>query len=159
MPFAKEFQRVMNLPGVGDEVGGFKIERFEIRHRPIGSSRYEYPVEYELHGIGGVQGVKKALKPITSQKLSTFSGFGTPYQLKFGRVEVEALGDRRYAAHLVGMGVGFDLKRELMQFAAFVRKEKLPIASEEIEGTIVEYIAEYKLDVRRKHRRLTPDEV
>ena len=145
----------MELPGVGVKLDRFTIERFEIGHRPIGSSRYEYPVEYELRGQGGVQGVKKALRPFTRRRRSTFSGFGTPYQLKFGGIVVVALGDKRYAAYFTGIGVGFDLVGELRTFSKFIAANHLSIdTDDERERSIDEYIAEYKLDVKRKIRRI-----
>ena len=155
MPFAKEFRRLMQLPDVGEVMDDFKVERSDVTHHPIGASRYEYPVELVLSGKGGVHGAKRAVRSLAQRKRTTFSGYGNAYQCRIGRIEVESLGDRRYAVHAQGIGVGFDLERELAQVLAFVTERRLPTKTEaERRATLDAYIREYKLDVKRKTSRL-----
>ena len=56
-----------------------------------------YPVRLLLRGPGGRQAVLRVFKALLSSHPMTFSGYGNPYQLSFGKAEVESLGEQRYA--------------------------------------------------------------
>ena len=83
MPFAKKFRAMMDFPVVGDKLDDFIVEEVNVwdawdEHDE--SKQYVYGVKMVLHGKGGKQGVAKALKPLFTKHILTFSGYGNPYQ-------------------------------------------------------------------------------
>ena len=95
MPFANKFRFTMRLPEPGEQIGDFTVESCSVEHAPSGYGRYEYPVEIVLRGKGGQQGVRSAIKSLLVPVKTTFSAYGNAYQLRFGKMEVDSLGDRR----------------------------------------------------------------
>ena len=152
MPFAKKFRFTMRLPDAGDDIDGFTVESCTVEHAPSGYGRYEYPVEIVLKGKGGRQAVRNALKHLLTPVKSTFSGYGNAYQLRFGKMEVESLGDRRYRVHGVGLGARVFLKKELLRFCEFLTDNAYlsPPASNTKQNIIDKYLEEYQVDARRK---------
>jgi len=104
MPFANKFRAMMHFPFAGDRVGPFTVEAVDVGHKGIGSGQYSYPVQITLRGPGGQQGVRRALRALFATHPTTFSGYGNPYQLWFGRPEIERLGDQRYKVRIEGAG-------------------------------------------------------
>jgi len=97
MPFANKFRAMMDLPFAGDTVGGYVVETVEVGHERAGPGLYSYAVRIVLRGAGGQQGVRRALEALLLSHRMTFSGYGNPYQLWFGRPKIESLGEQRYA--------------------------------------------------------------
>lgn len=153
MPFAKKFRAMMDFPFAGDTLGSFVVESVDVRDTPSGSGRYTYAVRMTLCGPGGQQGVRRALKPLFSQHPMTFSGYGNPYQLWFGKPEIESLGDRRYAVRIAGAGARVFLADELRRFLAYLDEEGQigalsdPAAGEALVET---YLQGYQAEVKRK---------
>lgn len=116
MPFAGEYREAMGFPVAGDTVGGFLIEEFRVSHEGAGPGRYEYPIEVVVSGKGGKEGVRQALKPVFSRRMTIFTEFGNPYQCTGGRMDVESLGEGRYRVKARGIGTRVHLKEELMRF-------------------------------------------
>jgi hypothetical protein len=123
MPFAKKFRAMMDFPFAGDVVGDFVVERVDVRDEPHGSGQYGYAVRMTLCGPGGQQGVRRALKALFSSHPMTFSGYGNPYQLWFGKPEIESLGDKRYAVQVKGAGARVFLEDELRRFLEYLDEE------------------------------------
>jgi hypothetical protein len=159
MPFAGAFRKAMGFPVVGDVIGGFTVLRVEVGHEGIGSGRYEYPVEMVLQGKGGQQGVKRALKGFLDTRRTLFSGYGNPYQCRFGRMEVESQGQGRYRLTGKGIGVRIYLRSELMRFLSYLagsgrmRDGSLDSSADQL---VTDYMAEYQVQARRKPRRPVP---
>ena len=120
MPFAKKFRAMMDFPFPGDTVGDFAVENVEVWDERGGSEGYVYGVEMVLCGLGGQQGVRRALKSLFSQHPTTFSGYGNPYQLWFRKPEVESLGDKRYTVRVKGSGARIYLAPELERFLSYL---------------------------------------
>ena len=150
MPFAEKFRFTMRIPQAGDRFGPFEVESSEVAHHPLGEGRYEYPVTLVLIGPGGKQGVKNALRPILTSKHTTFSGYGNPYQMSFGKSDVVGLGNRRYKVVAQGIGVRIYLERELRRFLNYAGKRNMPMDESAIAG----YLEDYQKDARKKRPEL-----
>ena len=153
MPFANKFRAMMDLPFAGDTIGDLTVERIEVRHESVGPGQYAYSVRMVLRGPGGQQGVRRALKALFVSHPMTFSGYGNPYQLWFGKPEIERLGDRRYAVRVDGAGARVFLKEELDRFLRYLGENGQLVAQpDQAAGeTLVEaYLERYRAQIRRK---------
>lgn len=146
MPFARKYQFTMRIPGASGRVGAFSVESCEVGHDERGDGTIDYPVSMVLSGKGGAQGVRKAVREHLDRGRTTFSGFGNPYQLRFGRFEVESLGGSRYRVTSRGIGVRIDLERELRRFVAYARLRRKPATG----ALVAAYLEDYRRDVTRK---------
>jgi hypothetical protein len=153
MPFADKFRAMMDLPFAGDTVGGFVVERVDVRHQSGGPGQYLYSVQMTLAGPGGQQGLRRALKALFSSHPMTFSGYGNPYQLWFGKPEIESLGARRYAVRIDGAGARVFLGDELLHFLAYLegKGQLVTHLDSGAQETLVEtYLEQYRAEIRRK---------
>lgn len=149
MPFADKFRAMMGLPLAGDELGSFDVERIAVSDEGSDWRGYRYRVEMVLHGPGGKDGVRGALAHMLSQRVMTFSSYGNPYELWFGRPAIESLGDKRYTIHVDGAGARFDLAHELARFAEHLDVEGF-LADPLPEPWIESYLDQYRVDVKRR---------
>jgi hypothetical protein len=161
MPFAKKFRAMMDMPFAGDRIGEFDVESIDVRDEWGAPEGYAYSIHMVLRGLGGEQGVRRALKPMFSQHPTTFSGYGNPYQLWFHKPEIEGLGDRRYAVIARGAGARIFLEQDLDRFLDYLGEKGLladrpdPAAREAlIEAYLEQYRAEIKRLVDRYKRKL-----
>jgi hypothetical protein len=153
MPFANKFRAMMDLPFPGDTVGGFAVEQVDVRDEPGGPGRYAYSARIVLRGPGGQQGVRRALKALFSAHPTTFSGYGNPYQLWFGKPEIESLGDRRYAVRVEGAGARVFLEQELQRFLGYLDAEgQLAARVDQAarERLVEAYLEGYRAEIKRK---------
>ena len=150
MPFANKYRFAMQIPEAGRSLGGFLVESSEVAHHERGDGTIEYPVTLVLVGPGGKPAVRKAIIERFGRGRTTFSGFGNPYQLHFGRFEVESLGARRYQVTALGTGARIDLERELRRFVAYARARR-KVANESL---LTAYLADYRRDVTRRNPEL-----
>jgi hypothetical protein len=153
MPFAKKFRAMMDFPFAGDALDGFVIESVDVRDEHGGAEGYVYGVRIVLRGLGGKQGVKHALRSLFSSHVTTFSGYGNPYQLWFRKPEIESLGDKRYAVTVKGSGMRIHLEPELERFLAYLAGEGCLAADLDpaIRERLVEsYLDGYRAEIRRK---------
>ncbi|UCC99408.1 MAG: hypothetical protein JSW66_05895 [Phycisphaerales bacterium] len=153
MPFAAKFRAMMDLPLAGSTVGGFAVESVDVLDDPGGLGLYKYSVRMILHGPGGKQGVRRALKPLLSSPQTTFSAYGNPYQLWFGKAEIESLGDKRYAVSVEGAGARVFLEDELHRFLDHLAEEDQLSArpDQAVQEALVEaYLERYQAEIRRK---------
>ena len=156
MPFASKFRAMMDFPFAGDTVCGLVVESVDVRHETSASGQYRYPVRIVLRGPGGQQGVRRALKDLLSSHPATFSGYGHPYQLWFGRPEIESLGDKRYAVSVQGGGARVYLEDELARFLEHLDAEGQLVTQPDDLGrdTLIEaYLTQYTAEIRRKVSR------
>jgi len=152
MPFADKFRAMMRFPFAGESVGGFVVESVDVHHESGGAGRYAYPVQMVLRGPGGQRGVLRALKALFASHPMTFSGYGNPYQLWFGKPEIESLGDQRYAVKAEGAGARVFLAEELERFLAYLGAQgQLAMQAEPAaQETLVEaYLEGYKAEIQR----------
>jgi hypothetical protein len=161
MPFADKFRAMMEFPFPGDALGDFIVKEVDVRHHGGTAGVYAYDVRLVLRGPGGQQGVRRALKPLLAQHPTTFSGYGTPYQLWFGKPEIASLGDRRYEVRVEGGGartyLGDDLARFLDHLVAqgLAAVDPEPAAqTEQVEAYLEGYRAEVQRLVGRYRYRL-----
>lgn len=153
MPFAGKFRAMMDFPLAGDTVGGFAVESVDVRDEPSGPGLYAYSVRITVHGPGGKQGVRRALETLFSSHPTTFSGYGNPYQLWFGKPEIESLGDKRYAVRVEGAGARVFLEDELHRFLGYLDETDQLAArpDQAVRETLVEtYLERYRAEIRRK---------
>jgi hypothetical protein len=150
MPFANKFRAMMDFPFVGDTIGAFVVEAVEVGHEGQGSGSYVYPVRMTLRGPGGQQGVRRALKALFASHPTTFSGYGNPYQLWFGRPEVESLGDKRYAVWVEGAGSRIFLEQDLYRFLDYLEAEGLLGDGVARERVVEAYLERYRAEIKRK---------
>jgi CubicO group peptidase (beta-lactamase class C family) len=153
MPFANKFRAMMDFPFAGDTVGDLAVESVDVRDERGGPEGYAYAVRIVLRGPGGKQGVQRALAPLFSSHPTTFSGYGNPYQLWFGKPEIESLGDKRYAVSVKGAGVRVYIEPELARFLQYLDEQGhlLPQHDPATQETLVEtYLEQYRAEI--KHR-------
>lgn len=150
MPFARKYQFTMRIPEAGGRVGGFAVRSCLVRHRERGDGTIDYPVSMVLEGPGGRQALQKAIRAELDRGRTTFSGFGNPYQLRFGRFEVRSLGRNRYRVAARGIGVRIDLERELRRFVAYARLRRKAAGG----ALIPAYLQDYRRDIARKSPEL-----
>ena len=153
MPFANKFRAMMDFPFPGDTIGGFAVEQVEVRDEPGSSGRYAYSARIVLRGPGGQQGVRRALKALLSAHPTTFSGYGNPYQLWFGKPEIESLGNKRYAVRAEGSGARVFLEQELQRFLAYLDGEgQLSSRADQTdrEMLVEAYLEGYRARIKRK---------
>ena len=152
MPFASKFRAMMDLPFAGESLGGFTVESIDVSHRS-GGLGYAYSVHMVLSGLGGQQGVRRALKPLLSAHPTTFSGYGNPYQLWFGTPQIESLGDKRYAVSVEGAGARISLAQELDRFLKALN-EGGQLADQgnrtDRDALVEEYLDRYRAEIKRK---------
>ncbi|MBN2393272.1 MAG: hypothetical protein JXR84_21255 [Anaerolineae bacterium] len=161
MPFAKKFRAMMDFPFPGDTVEDFTIESVDLWDEQSSSEGHIYGVRMVLHGVGGKQGIKRALNALFSQHPVTFSGYGNPYQLWFRKSEIESLGDKRYAVSVKGAGERIYLEPELVRFLQYLNKNDhlttppdSAIQETLVEDYLEQYRAEIGLQVGRYRRKL-----
>jgi len=156
MPFANKFRAMMDLPFAGDTVGGYVVETVEVGHEPAGPGLYSYAVRIVLRGAGGQQGVRRALEALFSSHRMTFSGYGNPYQLWFGRPKIESLGEQRYAVSVEGAGARVFLEQELDRFLDYLAENNQLVAGcdHAVGETLVQgYLERYRAEIGRKVAR------
>jgi hypothetical protein len=150
MPFADKFRAMMDMPLPGDKLGEMTVESITVGHEGRADGHYAYPVRVVLHGPGGQAAVRRAIKPLLARRCTTFSGFGTPYQLWFGRPAIESLGDARYSVSVEGAGMRAHLGSDLARFCEHLAsKGLLDVAPAQHEALVAGYIDGYQGDVRR----------
>lgn len=151
MPFANKFRAMMDLPLPGDTVAGFLIEHVDVSHEPAGWWGYSYDVRVVLRGPGGKSGVRRAFAPLLSKRVMTFSSYGNPYQLWFGKPEVASLGDRQYVFRVEGIGVRVELGGELERFLDYVAGQGDATGELVPPFRLVEsYLEQYRIEVDRR---------
>jgi hypothetical protein len=147
---------MIELPFAGDTLGSFTVESIDASHRSGGPGLYLYSVHMVLRGMGGQQGVRRALKPFLAGRRTTFSGYGNPYQLWCGKPEIQSLGDRRYAVRIEGAGARISLAQELERFLEALQ-EDMGLAAQVDRGeraaAIEAYLEQYRLEIKRKTDR------
>jgi hypothetical protein len=156
MPFANKFRAMLDMPLVGDTVEGYLVESVAVGHEGKGPGLYGYAVRIVLQGPGGQEGVRRALKVLFAAHPLTFSGYGNPYQLWFGKPELESLGEQRYAVTAEGAGARVFLEPELERFLAYLAAHGQLAAGGASVGkeTLVQaYLAEYQAEIARKVAR------
>jgi hypothetical protein len=165
MPFADKFRAMVDFPFPGDTIGEFVVEDVEVSHHGGTAGVYGYDVRLVLRGPGGQQGVRRALKPLLSRHPTTFSGYGNPYQLWFGRPQLESLGDKRYEVRIEGGGARTYLQDDLERFLEHLVSEGIaavdpePAAlAEQVEAYLEQYRAEIARHVSRYRYRLRKSE-
>jgi hypothetical protein len=152
MPFADKFRAMMDFPFPGDRLGAYLVESVDVGHESGGPGIYKYAVRLVLCGPGGQAGVRQALKPLFSTHCTTFSGYGNPYQLWFGRPEIENLGDGRYAVTVEGAGARTYLEDDLERFLTYLIDERglqPPPNPAETKVLVDEYLDQYRAEVKR----------
>jgi hypothetical protein len=161
MPFADKFRAMMDFPFPGDILGDFVVESVDVSHHGGTAGMYCYDVRLVLNGPGGQQGVRRALKALLSSHPTTFSGYGNPYQLWFGKPQIESLGDSRYEVQVEGGGARTYLQDDLARFLDYLVAEKIAtvdpepaVQAEQVETYLEQYRAEIKRDVNRYRYRL-----
>lgn len=151
MPFADKFRAMMEMPLPGDTVGDFTIEECDVTHEADGWRGYVYNVRIVMRGPGGIAGVRRTVAPLFSKRALTFSSYGNPYELWFGRPEVESLGDRRYVVLTEGAGVRIELAVELQRFLHHLANQGQMSPDHDPPETMVEaYLQSYRADVKRR---------
>lgn len=156
MPFARKFRAMMDLPIIGDSVGDFVVEEIEVVDEGSDWRGYRYAVDMVLRGPGGKEGVRRTLAPLFAQRVKTFSSYGNPYELWFGRPEFESLGDRRYAVRVEGAGARIDLSEELKRFIRHLgEKGQLDEREQAAERAVAAYLEDARVDTKRTVDRYT----
>ena len=150
MPFAKTYRFTLQIPEAGRSLGGFLVESSDVSHDERGDGTIRYPVTLVLAGPGGKSAVRKEVSERFGPGRTTFSGFGNPYQLQFGRFEVQSLGARRYRVTAVGTGARIDLERELRRFVAYARAR----GEAPDDALLTAYLEDYRRDVTRRNPEL-----
>jgi hypothetical protein len=156
MPFADKFRAMVEFPFPGDMLGDFLVESVDASHHGGTAGVYCYDVRLVLRGPGGQQGVRRALKPLLSRHPTTFSGYGNPYQLWFGKPQIESLGDRRYEVQIEGGGARTYLGDDLERFLDYLVAEGIAAVGPEPAAQaerVAAYLELYRAEVHREVSR------
>jgi hypothetical protein len=154
MPFANKFRAMMGLPLPGDAVGDFIAESVEVADVRGGSDGHAYCVRIVLHGPGGIAGVRRALRTLFVQRVTTFSSYGNTCQLWFGKPETEGLGHQRYGIIVDGAGARIDLTADLERFLNHLAAEGHIEPTSDTAMRLIEISMEaYRADVERRMER------
>jgi hypothetical protein len=140
------------FPFPGDHIGAFVVESATVSHHRGSAGSYRYDVHLVLHGPGGQQGVRRALKPLLAQHPTTFSGYGNSYQLWFDKPEIESLGNGRYAVQVEGGGARTYLEDDLQRFLEYLAAQGMAIVGSEPAAQSKEvqaYLDQYRAEVKR----------
>ena len=148
MPFAKKFRAMMDLPLPGDLLGEFEVEDIQVTDEGSDWRGYQYKVVMVLHGPGGKEGARRTLAPILGRRATTFSSYGNPYELWFGRPEIRSLGDKRYSVSVAGGGARIDIAPELERFVDYLEAEG-HLTGQLANHVIEAYLEDYRVDVAR----------
>jgi len=150
MPFAPKFRAMMALPLPGDEIGNFVVESIAVGHQGRAAGQYAYPLRMVLRGVGGVAGVKRAIKPLFCQRCTTFSGYGTPYHLWFGPPTIEKLDTGRYEITAEGAGARVHLEQDLERFCQHLADQGLLAAdANERHPLVTAYLDGWRAEIAR----------
>jgi hypothetical protein len=149
MPFADKFRAMMGFPFPGETLGAFTVESVDVGHEGIAPGLYVYPVRIVVSGPGGVTAATKALRPLLSQQCTTFSGYGNPYQLWFGKMTIESLGEGRYAATVQGAGARVHLHDDLARFLEHLAAQGALAEGLDSAALVESYLAGYQGEVAR----------
>ena len=154
MPFANKFRAMMDFPFAGDKLDVFTVESVKVRDQRTGSEGYIYDVSLVLEGPGGQRKVRQALKALFTKHLTTFSAYGNAYQLWFRKqsIDIESLGDKRYAVSVKGAGERIALRPELYRFLEYLGAKEMLSPSTQVgrEKLVTEYLEHYQVEIRRK---------
>ena len=150
MPFADKFRAMMAMPFPGDMLGELTVESVTVGHEGRAAGQYAYPLRLILSGPGGLAAVKRAIKPLFATRCTTFSGYGTPYQLWFGQPTIERLGEDRYAVTAEGAGARVHLEADLLRFGEHLAAEgSLAASPAEQQALVAAYLERYRGEVQR----------
>lgn len=154
MPFARKFRAMMDFPFAGDKLDVFTVESIQVRDQRTGSEGYIYDVRIVLRGPGGQRKARQALKTLFSKHLTTFSAYGNAYQLWFRKpsINIESLGDKRYAVSVKGAGERIALRPELYRFLEYLETQEMLSRStqEGKEKLVAGYLEHYQVEIRRR---------
>lgn len=150
MPFASKFRAMMDFPFPGDIIGGLEVESVEVTDEHGDTGRYAYHARMILRGSGGESGVRQALKAMFALHPMTFSGYGNPYQLWFGKPAIEALGDKRYQVTVDGAGARVYLREELERFLTHLGERGWLPEGRDREALVRAYLDDYMAEIKRK---------
>ena len=150
MPFEQKFRAMMTMPFPGDRLGEMVVESIAVGHEGRAAGQYAYPLRLVLRGPGGIAGVKRAIKPLFCQRCTTFSGYGTPYQLWFGPTTVERLGEGRYQVTAEGAGARVHIEQDLERFCQHLADRGLLAADDgERHALVAAYLDQWRAEVGR----------
>lgn len=153
MPFATKFRAMFDWPLPGDTLGApgraLLVESVDVGHQGRAPGLYLYPISMVLRGPGGLTAVKRIVRALFDRRCTTFSGFGTPYQLWPGQPTVAALGDDRYAISGEGVGARVHLREDLLRFCEHLAAEGL-LADEQGRAAVDAYLERYRAAVARQ---------
>ena len=163
MPFEIKFRAMMDMPLAGDHLGSMTVESVTVGHEGRSSDVYAYPLRLVLRGSGGLAAVKRAIAPLFRKRCTTFSGYGTPYHLWFGKPVIEDLGGGLYAVTAEGAGAHVHLEADLTRFCEYLAaKEMLPGSPEDRTALVARYLDGFRAEVEnavgRYRRRIAKAE-
>ena len=124
MPFADQFQRCMKLPRKGDVIENFLVENSSITHRNMLDGVYFFPVELIVIGErkNGKQNIKEVFKPIFEKVSSLFTEYGSLYQGRYEKLEIQLLAPKTYKLTTTGIACRIYPKQELESFIQFLKQ-------------------------------------
>jgi len=150
MPFASRFRAMMGFPFAGETLGDYAVESVEVTDEHGDTGRYAYRALMVLRGPGGEQAVRRALKAMCAQHPMTFSGYGNPYQLWFGKPVVESLGDGRFLVTVDGAGARVYLREELECLCAHLEEQGVLAEGCDRKALVSAYLDGYMGEIKRK---------
>ena len=143
MPFAEQFQRCMKLPHDGDMIDKFLVQSIKISHHNIFDGVYNFPVEVVIIGDSGKQDVLKKFKPIFNKVISLFTEYGSLYQCRCEKLEINMIAPKTYKLTTTGIGYRIYPKQELEAFIQFL-KDSTGLYEFNSEVLITTYLDHYR---------------
>ena len=122
MPFVDQFRRCMNLPNERNVVENFLVQSINVSHRNLHDGVYIFPTELLVIGEGGKADAIKVFKPVFDKRISLFTEYGSLYQCRYEKPEIETVAPKKFKITATGIGCRIYPKQELDAFIQFLKE-------------------------------------
>lgn len=122
MPFAEQYYRCMKLPQEGQIVEGkLLIQSIKVTQQNLLDGIYSFPIEIVVIGDSDKKKVSELFKPFFNKVVSLYTEYGSLYQCRGGKLEVETIAPKTFKVTTTGIGNRIYPKHELEAFIQFLK--------------------------------------
>lgn len=121
MPFAEQYHRCMKLPQKGEMIGRFLVQTIRVTHQNLLDGVYSFPTELVVIGDGDIKTVLESFNPIFNKVISLYTQYGSLYQCRGGKLEIEIIAPKTFKITTTGIGNRIYPKHELEAFIQFLK--------------------------------------
>ena len=143
MPFADQFQRCMKIPYAGEMVNKFLVQSIKVSHQNLFDGVYSFPIELVVIGDGDKKKVLEEFNPIFNKVISLYTQYGSLYQCRGGKLEIETIAPKTFKITTTGIGNRIYPEHELEAFIQFL-KDLTGLHDLNSDAIITTYLNHYK---------------